>query len=874
MAGFDFSDEFKKFSDNSVSGVSNLVNSTIKFADAARNAQGSASSGPWSGLSSENSFFKPIQIDGERWNKLYPYRLLVWDMDKGGVAGIGSTSPSALKVFTDYNSSGKFTLSFEPMGSKWEFRLPITPQQLSINTPYAITTTPTLRGIVEEHAGVKFKMINCAGTMGVWPSRKNLNGKPENPTIFTTLFSGTVQAFGGVINQVDRTLNAIQGHPAPNPTKMQPNGVLLESTGYYQALLLDQFLEQYAEAKKDPANAAWRLVFDIPKENQSFVVTPVQFSYSKSVDSPNEIRYTLQFKAWQRIDITGGANPSEIKELKLEPDLLSKLINSVEEARRTLGAAYNLVKAVRSDFQTPFNILREISLFAKDLAGFVISAVDLPRQIIQDSQSAIKDVFVKNLSLSYQNYQDSSTLYAIQSIQESSNLKEGVSDSQIASGQLGNNASSALQTDPVSEIFKNPEQNFELFNSITSDNISFNFAQRDIIDADLESIKNTTVDDLIQDRAKLLELALQISDAFGAGSEDYDSIYDRSAPKDRIQEMTIDEFSILRSIYDVIQNLDSITATNEIDQGRIQNAFEYVGGLANDSGINFDTSSISKIRVPVPYGLSMEQISARFLGDPDRWMEIATLNALRSPYIDEDGFYYNLLSNADGRRFNVNTNQNIFVGQKIYLSSLTQNTITRRIIDIEKINSTNYLVTVDGLDNLDAYTITDNAKMKAFLPGTVNSLDQIYIPSELEATETVLSRPIPSTAGDPLVGLSKVDWLIGENNDVVIDSFGNFKLAAGLSNLIQALKMKFSTQPGKLLKHPEYGAGLTPGVSTADLNNSDVISQIVKSIENDPRYGKILSLKVEKNGPTYSVGLAVTLADGSGVFPISFVLNQ
>jgi hypothetical protein len=370
-----------------------------------------------------------------------------------------------------------------------------------------------------------------------------------------------------------------------------------------------------------------------------------------------------------------------------------------------------------------------------------------------------------------------------------------------------------------------------------------------------------------------MELASQISNAFGAGDSTYSSVYGKPSPYSRVQNMTVDEYAILNSLYDVIQAIDSITATNELDEGRTESAFEFVGSLAAASEIPFEGSD-SKVRLPVPFGLNMEQIAARYLGNPDRWIEIATLNSLRSPYIDEDGFFYSLLSNADGRQFNISTNENLFVGQKIVLSSLTQPQTTRRIINIEKISATNYLITVDGLDNLDVFTFSDNAKMRAFLPGTVNSQDQIFIPSEAPATDTVLSRPIPATKGDPLVGLSKVDWLLTESGDIATDSYKDFKLSFGMTNIMQALKMKFATPPNRLLKHPNYGAGLTHGVSAADLSGQDVVQQIIRSIQDDPRFGDILNLTISKKGPTFEVNLAVALADGSGIFPINFVLNN
>jgi hypothetical protein len=832
---------------------------------------------PWDGKN-YSELFKPITIEGDRWNKLFPYRLLVVDVTQGNlIVGTGGGSfQSTLSPSTDDPGLDQYRISFQPTQSKWEYRLPITPQQFSVSTPYAISTNPTLRGIVEEHSGTRFKIINCAGSMGVWPSRYNVTSKPKDNSVLTTLFAGTIDAFNDLSNQVNRVVNAVEGnHPAGKPIVKKPEGVMLESTGYYHALLLDQFLEQYSEAKKRPENAGWRLVFDIPKENQSFVVTPVQYSYSKSAESPNEIKYQLQFRAWQRIDLRQKVDAIDPPSLALTTDALRRVISAVEESRRTLASGVNLVKAVRSDFQTPFNVLREVSAFTKDLAGLALAVIDLPRQIIGDAKSAISDAvgnfndaasaFGSNVPESFKN--------SVQSINSAKTTREGVSESYVVSGQLGLDSQTATQTDPTNILFQNPEENFELFNSVTLDQVNFGFAQQERINQDLENLRQTTVDDLIEDRNTLLELALQISNAFGAGDEDYARINGRPSPNQRIQEMSIDEFAILRSLYDTIQALDSVTSTNELDQGRTESAFQYVGSLAAESDITFNSDSTSKIRLPVPFGLNMEQIAARYLGNPDRWVEIAALNGMRSPYIDEDGFFLPLLSNADGRQFTISSRDNLFINQKVYISSLTQPTTIRRIINIEQINTSTYLITVDGLDNLSTYTTTDQAKMRAYLPGTVNSLDQIFVPNDGVAEDTVLSRPVPAFEGDPLVGLSKIDWLLEENGDVAMDSFGDARLAAGITNISQALKLKFVTPPNRLLKNPEYGAGLTPGISNADLNSQDVLRQIVKSIETDPRFGAIISLTLQRSGAVFAVSLAVQIANGNGLFPINFVVK-
>jgi hypothetical protein len=681
-------------------------------------------------------------------------------------------------------------------------------------------------------------------------------------------------------NQVNRVINTLTtNHPANKPTKVDPGSDNApggyHGTGYYHAMMLDQFLDQYAEAKRDPENRHWRLVLDIPKQNRSFIVTPVIYEWNQSEAKPNEILYRLQFRAWKRIDLNEKVEVSTTPINPLSPDLLTKIINAVSEARLVMASAYNLIQAVRSDFQTPFNVLREISLFAKDLYGIPAALADLPRNILLDSESAIRDV-VKNISAGTSQLNKGTTNSwheFLHAVKYSSIAQEGMSNQSVSYGNIGAKASVALRTDPVSEVFRTPERHFEIFNEISMPQVRFNQQQQIAINKEMERIRQTSVDDLMQDRATLLELALQISNVFGAGDDTYNKIYRRPDKIDRIQKINIDEFDILKKVYDVIQSLDQLTATNALDDSRTESAYEYVGSLASDVDIPYDDVA-AKIRVPVPFGLTMEQIAARYLGDPDKWIEIAALNALRSPYIDENGFYYKLLSNANGRQFTVGSSDNLFVGQKIIITSINQAPIVRRIISIEKVGESSFLVTVDGVDNLDVFTLIDEAKIQAFLPGTVNSSDQIFVPSDLAATDTVFSRPIPATRGDLLVGMSKVDILLDGQGDIALNSFGEIRLAAGMSNLIQALKMKFSTPTGRLIKHPEYGAGLAPGISTSDVRARDVYKTIKATIEADSRFSSIQRLEIDIQGPKISVSMSVTLANGNGVFPISFNLNN
>jgi hypothetical protein len=829
--------------------------------------------GPWKANAEsfeKDSFFPSINIQGSRWAKLYPYRLIVVKLREDGSYSILGSENSGSEQSVSLSLEARedlFRLNYEPLTqSKWVYHLPITPQQLSISNQFAINTSSTLRGIVEEHNGTKFKLISMSGTFGVWPFRSSQVSAPKPETTLQTLFGGTINAFSALSSSINRTIDILKGNnPAPKPQTPQVSNTSsgFAGTGYAQALLLDQFLEQYSERKKRPDWANCRLALDIPKQNQTFLVTPVVFTYSQSADSPNEYKFNLQLKAYRRINLATGSSLSIIQVPKaLEANNLQKILRSINEARRALGSAYNLVRAVRSDLNTPFNALREVSLFIKGLSGLTASIVDLPENIILDAKFAIADAL--------SNIDQANTINSSVSEKITKNLSNIKLFKAEMEGSMSNADKNFLssKTSPINNLFENINQNFDLFNQLGINSVSFSFPIQNAIENEINRVSLLTVDDIQRHRNTMQELARQISNALGTGDQTFSDIYGLPAPKQRLQPITIDEYDLLKKLYDVIQLMGQLILSEEAKQNE-KNAYEFVKAEAQETGLVFEDSQ-SKIRAPVPFGLTIEQIAARYLGNSERWLEIVALNNLKPPYIDEVGFQRPFLSNGNGRQFNISSAENLYVGQKIYLFSNNQPKQRRTIINIEKINDTNFLITVDGLDNLDIFTLSNSAKMQAYLPGTVNSQDQIFIPSDLPVPDDLATKPVPATKDDELTGLSKIDLLLADNGDLAVDAFGDLRLSYGLTNIFQALKLKFITEPGQLLRFPNFGSGLRPGVSTADLDVKSVYNIISALIAQDPRFAGIEKLQVTKEGAIFTVNLSVFIANGLGVYPISF----
>lgn len=851
---------------NSISGVGDdlqgLAQSLLGIKKK-NSIKGQGSALPWAAQNSR--FFKYITIKPDHWDQLFPYRLIVIDTKKQNqVVGGAST----VNITIENNN----VVSYQPIGKQWQVTLPITPEQLTITDQFAIATSATLRGVLEEHGGLKFKMINASGTLGVWPYRDSITAPPSSPNILQSVFGGTIEAFGNLVDQASKVINAAtSGHPANKPTSKRPENsdAGANSTGYYHAMALQQFLEQYAEAKLDPSNSGWRLVFDIPKQNTSYVVTPMQYVWNQTAGKTLQINYNFQLKAWRRIDLQQKVSPTQPQINSISPGILQQIMSVLSEARQTTSAAIDLIGAVRSDVEAPLDILRQTTLLVKDLAGVAVTAADLPFQLQKDYASSIAAsmaILASAISGSNSNSTDRANLNAVVNAQ---NQREGLTINAVSGGQLGTGAATSQTIDPANNVFNNPQANFTLLDTVPVASMSLSDNQQDKVDQAIDDARQLTVDDLKTFRSTIQTLALQLSNSFGAGDAFYSKVYNKPTPTTRIQPITLDEYDILKSLYDVMQAYDTLTATTQLDDQNRQTNMEYVAGLADLAGIPFDITA-SKVLAPVPFGLTIEGIAARYLGDPQRWIEIATLNNLRDPYIDENGFQLSLLSNASGRQITVNDIDNLYIGQRVLLKSSTQIPSARVILGIDRLSDTSFLITLDGAPNLDNFVTADSAYLQAYLPGTVNSQQKIFIPSDQPVPTDPSIVPPPSTSSDPLTGLSKVDWLLTDTGDLAVNSYGDFRYSSGMTNIMQALKIKVGTQKGTVLLHPQFGLGVKPGVMNPDFTVQDIFNSITKMIEEDPRFQGLDSLQVSVNGPQLSVNMGVILAGQSGVFPVNF----
>jgi hypothetical protein len=832
---------------------------------------------PWNVSNVTSPFFPSHAIDGTRWDQFFPYRFIVIDVTQNN-AIVNGAAPSTLNIQVSKGTSSS-TINISNWGSQWIFELPITPQQLNIQDTFAINTTATLRGILEEHNGVKFKMINAAGTFGIWPNRADVPAPPQTPpSVLQSVFGGTIAAAGNLASSVQGIVNTATGnHPASTPITPRPESINdgLVTTGYYCASTLQQFLEQYAEAKKNPKNAGWRLVFDVPKQNQSFIVTPMQYTWRQDVSKAMEIQFSMQLKAWRRINLNERVKVTSPNITPLSPGILQRIMNTLFAARQTVSSALNLIGAVRSDVEAPLEALRQTTLLVKGIAGAFVTAADLPNQIISAYKSSLASTFstMNTSSLTGDAATNTNTAVTLNTLNKSTANNEGLSVNAVNNGQLGTSASQSQSANPALNMFSNPAANFLLLDQLPVNSLTLDNAQQNAVNAAIAAANALTINDLKQFRSTIQTLALQLSNNFGTGDAFYSKVYNFPAPISRIVPISLDNYELLDCLYDTMQSYDLLTASTQIDDNDTETNMEYVAGLANNSGIQFNIPN-SMIVAPVPFGLTVEGIAARYLGDPQRWIEIVTLNNLREPYIDENGFQVHFLSNATGRQVVVADASQLYLQQAVLIQSATQIPSARLITGIQRLSNTSYLITFDGLPNLNNFLLVDQAYIQAYLPGTVNSQQKIFIPSDVN----IPNNPniiVPSLASaDPLEGLSMVDLLLTSSGDIAVNSYGDFRYSYGMTNLIQALMIKFGTVAGSVLLHPEFGVGVRPGTSIATLSAQDLFNSINQQVTQDPRFQSVSGLQLIQNGPTLSINLQIQLANQAGVFPLSFKLTN
>lgn len=428
---------------------------------------------------------------------------------------------------------------------------------------------------------------------------------------------------------------------------------------------------------------------------------------------------------------------------------------------------------------------------------------------------------------------------------------------------------------------------YTIFDNIAIESIELTNEEQRLVDSTVNKVKDFSKNDFLKIKKTLRDYRDRYADSVSLTDPDYNRALSNS-PVPAQTNATITDINYMLQLQEGIKTVDFVLANYFANDSAID-LFALARQNANNPDIDIGQYASGRL-VKIEYGESLQSLANRYLGSPDKWLDIAIANGLKPPYIDEIGEKIPLISNGNGNLLNLSGtdfsgNLNIdklYINQLINIRSDAEVAIDqRKIINIKQIPvSQEIIIEVDGASDLSKYQISSSAFMRVYKPSTINSGLYVLIPSADPLTDSRRDETpwfLASAASDEKQ--AQIDLAVLDSGDIDFTPNGDIKLSYGLNNAIQAIKFKISTPAGSLTRHPQYGVIDVFGAKNSDFSDikAQLTDSILSQITADSRFERVENLNIEYNNSGASqvtVNLSVRLAGGGNkVIPISFTVN-
>jgi len=427
--------------------------------------------------------------------------------------------------------------------------------------------------------------------------------------LITPTQGGIVVEHNGIIFKTLIISGTTGLHPFKGVGGAQSSGKVIAGrsdlrTGYEHFQELRNYFRAYAEEKKNKLEL--RLLFINRKDNEVFIVEPESFSLKRSASRGFLYDYTIQMRVL-------GAVEAEQTIADPLPGMFQDFDNVISEVNEKLTIARGVMlknQAILRNIegniaQTFLEPLRKATLATKALIGAIYSIYDMPSSLANKLTAGSKAAYY-NLIASLKREGNP----AFREVAIPKNIKRE------ATKKYTNDFLPPEAAEQVTLDFLNDDEKRE-FNE------------------EVSSVKNSSrefYETLKEENQRIYDNA---SEAFGLGNEDYNAFTNRlqTFTPGEGRRPSDSESDVLGAFDTIDKALDYMVSTNLPFRNTLEENINQINTVFNKRIPVVIPGSVEEITIP--FDTTLEDIASQYFNDPEKWIDIAVLNNLKPPYIQD-----------------------------------------------------------------------------------------------------------------------------------------------------------------------------------------------------------------------------------------------
>lgn len=460
-----------------------------------------------------------------------------------------------------------------------EFKLPLAPGKITQTEHIATSIKSTQGGTVVSHSGNKYKTLTISGTTGVAPFRGA--GGANTQTGVSLTGSGDLKYASGF-------------------------QVFIELRNYFKSYY------QYKSTQKNVASQNLRLIWNNYKDGEFLVVELIDFQMDRNANRSFLYDYNMTFKVLAPYDVaaSSGSNISDLQRT------LNAATEFIDTARAVMLQTQGILQQVSAVYQTAvLDPLRQASLAIKAFRGIGKTAADIANTDIKATMTVLAALGI---------------LSTVASQQAAQNQSNATQNPILAAVKLPTDLKAATALNPAQSVI-NLGPALSLLSPTdfpATTQTAFEAEQAKLLTSPKSFFKNI--------HSQIKDIQYNAEDSFGLGSAEYDRLFNRTATSSGYpgQQVTNDQYSLLAAFNQALLGLEMFLANEDFFANSYDNRITSIVD-AFDGNISLDVDPAT-IQIILQANTDLERLSLTYLGDPDRWPEIAELNGLSYPYIIQD----------------------------------------------------------------------------------------------------------------------------------------------------------------------------------------------------------------------------------------------